>query len=145
MKNRMIYQLSPFFGGIVFALGLGISGMLEPKKILAFLDLFGNWNPALLFVMLGAIGVHMLLFRLIMRRSSPLFDSKFHLPSRKDIDRRLVIGAILFGIGWGIAGLCPGPGLVSLVTGHSYVLTFVLALNVGFILARVFWVEIQKR
>ncbi len=106
--------LPPFVGGFVFALGLGISGMTDADKVLGFLNLAGDWDPALAFVMVGAIGVHLILYRLIVRRPSPLFGDRFHLPTRRDISPRLLTGAAIFGVGWGMGGFCPGPGLVSL-------------------------------
>jgi len=145
MKNKCIYYLGPLVGGTVFAIGLGVSGMLEPKKVIGFLNFFGDWNPALLFVMVGAISVHFVLFRVIIKRKSPLFDSQFHLPIKKQLDQKLIIGAILFGAGWGISGLCPGPGLASLVTGSKYVFVFVLTMVVGVVTARTLTQAIEKR
>ena len=105
--------LAALLSGVLFGLGLAISGMTDPAVVLGFLDLFGDFNPALMFVLGGAVGTTMLAFRLVLRRPAPLLEDKFQLPTRKDIDARLVIGAGLFGIGWGLAGYCPGPALVS--------------------------------
>ena len=127
----MTSLLVSFLSGLVFALGLGISGMTQPAKVIGFLDFTGNWDPSLAFVMVGAIMVHALLYRLIRRRSSPLFAPTFAIPTRTDIDLRLVGGATLFGIGWGIGGFCPGPALTSLASGHSTVLIFVAAMITG--------------
>lgn len=122
---------SAFASGALFALGLGVSGMTRPSKVIGFLDLFGAWDASLAFVMVGAIGVHLIAQRLIMKRASPLFDGRFHLPTRKDIDPRLVLGAALFGVGWGLAGFCPGPALVSAASGASTALVFVVGMTAG--------------
>lgn len=124
--------------GLLFGIGLGIAGMTQPAKVVAFLDLFGAWDPSLAFVMAGAIAVHAIAYRLVRRRARPLFDVRFHLPTRTDLDRRLLVGSALFGIGWGIGGYCPGPGLVSLVTLGSNALVFVLAMTTGMLLQHAF-------
>jgi len=120
-----------FFAGGLFALGLGVSGMTQPSKVVGFLDLFGAWDPSLLLVMVGAISVHFLLYRLIIRRSAPLFDTRFHLPTRSDLDATLVLGAAIFGVGWGLGGYCPGPGIVSAASGAWPALVFVLGMAGG--------------
>ena len=117
--------------GAIFGIGLAISGMTKPAKVVGFLDLFGAWDASLAFVMLGAIAVHLVAHRIITRRSSPLFDRRFHLPTRRDLDARLVLGAAIFGIGWALAGFCPGPGLVSAASGTVAALVFVAAMTVG--------------
>ena len=122
--------IAAFIGGFIFALGLGLSGMTDANKVIGFLNLAGDWDPSLAFVMVGAIGVHLSLFRLIARRPSPLFSDTFHLPTRRDITSRLVVGAGLFGIGWGLGGFCPGPGIVSLAGGSSAVI-FVIFMLIG--------------
>ena len=129
--------LPPFLGGVVFALGLGISGMTDADKVLGFLNLAGDWDPALAFVMVGAIGVHLILYRLIVRRPSPLFGDRFHLPTRRDISPRLLTGAALFGVGWGMGGFCPGPGLVSLAGLGTSAVVFVACMLAGMVLHRV--------
>lgn len=123
--------IAAYVVGLVFALGLGLSGMTQPQKVLGFLDLFGHWDPSLIFVMGGAVGVHFITYRLIRRRPSPLFDTNWHVPTSRDITGRLVIGSVLFGIGWGIAGFCPGPALTSLATLTLKPWVFVGALLVG--------------
>ena len=123
--------LASFVSGLLFALGLGISGMTQPAKVTAFLDFFGNWDPSLACVMIGAITVHAVLYRLIRRRSSPLCTATFAVPTRTDIDPRLVEGAALFGIGWGLGGFCPGPAVTSLASGHESVVLFVAAMLAG--------------
>jgi uncharacterized membrane protein YedE/YeeE len=117
--------LASFLSGLVFAFGLGLSGMTQPQKVVGFLDLFGDWDPSLAFVMIGAIGLHALLFPLITKRDSPILVEQFHLPDRTDLEPSLLIGAALFGMGWGIGGFCPGPGLTSLASGNGESFIFV--------------------
>jgi hypothetical protein len=121
-------------GGALFAVGLVVSGMTRTEKVIGFLDLAGSWDASLAFVMVGAIGVYGVLSRVITRRKAPLFDASFHLPTRRDLDHRLLGGAALFGIGWGVAGYCPGPGLVSATTGGLPALVFVGGMTVGVLL-----------
>lgn len=109
----MARVFAALLSGVLFGLGLAISGMTDPSVVIGFLDLFGDFNPALMFVLGGAVGTTLIAFRFVLRRPSPLLASDFQLPTRKDIDARLLIGAGLFGIGWGLAGYCPGPALVS--------------------------------
>jgi len=134
-------ELVSFVVGLVFALGLGISGMTQTSVVKGFLDVTGDWNPALMGVMIGAIGVHALAFRFIKRRRSPLLDAQFYLPTRKDIDLRLVAGAVLFGIGWGLVGICPGPGLVSLVGFQTPIVVFIVSM----LLAMAWFKWLEKR
>ncbi|MEO7730683.1 MAG: DUF6691 family protein [Kofleriaceae bacterium] len=124
--------------GALFAVGLVVGGMTIPAKITAFLDLRGAWDPSLAFVMAGAIAVHAPLRAIIRRRSRPLLADRFHDPSARAIDLRLVGGAALFGIGWGVSGYCPGPALVSLGSGASGALVFVATMIGGIALARRF-------
>lgn len=126
MKN-----ISAFVVGILFSLGLGLSGMTKIQVVKGFLDVFGEWNPSLVGVMAGAILTHSIFFYFIKKRSSPLLDSQFHLPNRKDIDRKLIIGAALFGFGWGWAGICPGPGLVAMASGDGKIIIFVASMIFG--------------
>jgi uncharacterized protein len=123
--------LSAFAVGVLFALGLGISGMTQPEKVIGFLDFLGNWDPSLAFVMGGAVVVYALGFRMIRGKSRPVFDEKFRLPTRRDITPSLVIGGTLFGMGWGMAGLCPGPALANLATGSSSIFVFVASMIGG--------------
>ena len=125
--------LVSFFSGIIFSIGLGLAGMLQPSKIIGFLDIFGDWDPSLIFVMIGAIAVHSLAYSFARKKKSPVFDPKFYIPTRKDINGRLIGGAILFGMGWGISGYCPGPGIASLASVHPSSLVFVLSMLVGMI------------
>ncbi len=122
--------------GALFALGLVVSGMVDPGRVTAFLDVTGNWDPTLAFVMAGAICVHAPLARIVRRRSAPIFDSKFHLPARTKLEPRLVAGAALFGIGWGLSGYCPGPALVSLGSAAVPVLVFLGAMIGGVVITR---------
>ncbi len=117
--------------GALFGLGLGVSGMTLPAKVRGFLDVTGAWDPSLALVMVGAIGVHLVLYRAIVQRDSPLFHGTFQLPSRADVDARLIGGAALFGVGWGLGGMCPGPGVVSLASGTLDAVTFALAMLAG--------------
>lgn len=123
--------ITSFIAGVLFAVGLGISGMTRPDKVIGFLDITGSWDPSLAFVMLGAIAVHFVAYRLRPRMASPLFAERFALPSRNDIDGRLIGGAVLFGLGWGIGGFCPGPALVSLTGGLSAAFPFIGAMVIG--------------
>ena len=120
--------------GALFGAGLALGGMTDPAKVLGFLDVFGAWNPSLLFVMGGAVGVHFFAYRLIRGRSTPLFAERFVLPDRQNVDRKLVLGAAVFGVGWGLAGYCPGPSLVALPKAAPSVLLFVGSMIVGLVL-----------
>ena len=135
------HGIGPLLGGMTFSIGLGMGGMTEPENIIAFLDVFGDWKPDLLFVMGGGLFTYGILYRFLRKRERPLFEERFYLPTRKDIDVRLIAGSALFGVGWGIAGLCPGPALVSLVSETLYSVVFVLAMIGGMGTAIVF----QKR
>ncbi len=123
-----------FCSGVLFAFGLGISGMTQPTKVSAFLDFAGDWDPTLLFVMLGAIGVYAAGYPFVMRKSKPLIDNQFTLPSSTKIDKRLLLGASLFGMGWGMAGFCPGPALTALATFNPQAIVFVTAMVLGMLL-----------
>lgn len=127
-------EIAAFIAGIVFAVGLTISGMARPDKIVGFLDFAGAWDASLMFVMLGAVGVHFIAHRIVAKRSAPLFDDRFHLPTRKDIDRRLIIGAVLFGVGWGLGGFCPGPAIVSAGGGSLTGFVFLGGMTIGILL-----------
>lgn len=123
--------LASLFSGLVFGLGLIVSGMANPAKVLAFLDLAGAWDPSLMFVMGGAIAVGFFAFRVAAKRSRTLLGAPLCLPKPGRIDRRLLVGSALFGVGWGLAGICPGPGLVLLGAGAPEGVVFVLALLAG--------------
>ena len=135
----MIGTLTIAASGALFALGLGLSGMTDANTVLGFLNLAGPWDPSLAFVMVGAVAVHLPLYRLIARRPSPLFTTRFHLPTRRDVDGRLLGGAALFGAGWGLGGFCPGPGLVSTMSMGLSALAFTAAMVGG--MALVHWLD----
>ncbi len=120
-----------FIVGLIFAIGLGISGMTQTQIVRGFLDIFGEWNYNLIGVMAGAILVHSLLYYFIRKKSTPFLESKFHIPTRKDLDWRLILGAAIFGLGWGWAGICPGPGLVALTSGNINFVIFIISMLVG--------------
>lgn len=136
--------LSSFVVGLVFAFGLGLSGMTLPERVVGFLDLFGNWNPSLVFVMLGALIVHAILYRVIRKRPSPLFASEWYVPSRTDITPSLVTGASLFGLGWGLAGYCPAPAITALPSLGLKPFVFVIAMIAGMLLFRL-WQKVSPR
>ena len=120
--------------GWLFGLGLIISGMINPAKVIGFLDLAGNWDPSLIFVMGGGVFVTTSTFWLVLRRDQPLFDNKFFLPTKADLDPKLLLGSALFGIGWGIGGLCPGPALTAVATLDPSLVLFVGAMLIGMVL-----------
>lgn len=122
--------------GTMFGVGLVVSDMINPARVLAFLDLAGDWDPTLAWVMGGALQPSLVAYRLHLRRNSPVFAAAFHVPPRGRIDTRLVAGALLFGVGWGLAGLCPGPALAALVTLRAPVIGFVAAMLAGMALHR---------
>lgn len=127
---------SALLAGLLFGIGLIVSGMTDPLKVQNFLDPFGTWDPSLAFVMGGAVAVALPGFALLRRRAGPLFAPAFRWPVREDIDARLIGGAAAFGIGWGLAGLCPGPALVAALSIPSVALVFVPAMLLGMVLAR---------
>ena len=126
--------MKPLIGllcGLIFGTGLAMSGMTDTAKVLGFLDLFGLWVPDLAFVMGGAVAVYAIGYQLIMKSAKPLFAEAFQVPSRRDIDARLITGAVLFGAGWGLAGYCPGPAITGLAFGMNETVTFFAAMAVG--------------
>jgi uncharacterized membrane protein YedE/YeeE len=128
---------SAFLSGLLFALGLGLGGMTNPANVLGFLDIAGDWDFRLAFVMGGAMAVHAVLRPLILKRERPLFSATFPTCPASRVDLKLLVGAALFGVGWGLGGYCPGPALTSLASGAPQVLAFVLAMIVGMYLAQV--------
>ena len=130
MKNQM-HRISEFAVGLLFGIGLILSGMTDPGKVIGFLDLFGAWDPSLALVMGGAILVGVFAFALAKKRTTTFLGGALALPTSQDIDRRLVVGGLLFGAGWGLAGFCPGPALVSLGSGQPKAAVFVLAMLAG--------------
>lgn len=127
--------LMALLAGLLFGVGLIVAGMTQPAVVLGFLDIFGAWNPRLLFVMGGAVLTTAIGFRWVLKRTAPWLASTFALPTARGIDRRLLLGAALFGMGWGLAGYCPGPALVSLGSGMPSVVLLVAAMAVGWWLA----------
>jgi uncharacterized membrane protein YedE/YeeE len=134
----MQHRISEFLVGLVFGLGLILSGMTDPGKVIGFLDLAGLWDPSLALVMGGAIAVGFFAFAIAKKRTVNFFGGALHLPKSNQIDKPLVIGAVLFGAGWGLAGFCPGPGLVSLASGNAKGAFFVAFMLVGMQLFEIF-------
>lgn len=126
-----MYVVTSLLAGLVFGFGLILSGMANPAKVLGFLDLAGRWDPSLALVMAGAIGVGVIAFTVAKTRTRSFLGAEMKLPTARHIDRRLIAGGLLFGIGWGIAGFCPGPALVALGMGESKAVVFVLAMIAG--------------
>ncbi len=124
-------MLASLLAGFVFGFGLIVSGMVNPAKVLGFLDLAGRWDPSLAFVMIGAVGVGLVAFAVAQRQTRSLLGAEMKLPSGRRIDQRLVLGSLTFGVGWGVAGFCPGPALVALGMGQSKALVFVAFMLVG--------------
>ena len=141
MKNN----LAALFVGVIFALGLGISGMTRPEKVIGFLDVFGAWDFSLAFVMAGAFGMHAVAYRIIRRRKSPLFSSHFHVPTSKDLTPSLIIGAFIFGVGWALAGYCPGPAIASLASLNVRPAMFVVSMIVGMAFFRGYQMLLNKK
>jgi hypothetical protein len=132
----MIRFFAIYLIGLIFGLGIVLSGMANPAKVINFFDIAGSWDPSLAFVMGGALAVTALGYGFAFARPRPVFDGRFHLPTRAEIDTRLIGGAALFGVGWGIAGFCPGGALPALGSGRAEVFAFTAALIVGILLAR---------
>ena len=123
--------IASLLAGLVFGLGLIVSGMVDPSKVLGFLDLAGPWDPSLALVMAGAIAVGLVAFYVARNRTVSLLGAQMRLSTSRHLDRRLVLGSLVFGIGWGIGGFCPGPGMVSLAMGEAKALVFVVAMLIG--------------
>ncbi|GAB4203833.1 MAG: transporter [Coleofasciculaceae cyanobacterium] len=124
-------NLLALWAGLLFGLGLGLSQMIDRDRVLGFLDVSGVWDPTLLFVLGGAVTVTVIAFRFVLHRPYPVFANQFYLPTKKDIDKPLVIGSAIFGVGWGIAGYCPGPGITALVLGIWNPVLFMIAFLAG--------------
>jgi len=137
---KSIKFFTVFLSGILFSIGLGVSGMMNPYKVRNFLDLFGNWDPSLIFVMLGALIISTLAFRLQSRmpQKKPLCEDEFCMPTATVIDWRLTGGAALFGVGWALSGVCPGPAIANIGTMNSFMLLFIGAMVLGIFLVRFF-------
>ncbi|MDY6829076.1 MAG: YeeE/YedE family protein [Pseudomonadota bacterium] len=131
MNPHIVSSAAALFCGTLFGAGLTLSAMVNPEKVLNFLDVLGHWDPSLALVMGGAVAVTLVAFPLVLRRPRPWFGARFHLPQKSTLDARLLIGAAFFGVGWGLAGYCPGPALAALSFGRLEPLVFVLAMAVG--------------
>ena len=131
MLHKNLYRLTEFLVGLLFGLGLMLSGMTDPGKVIGFLDLFGAWDPSLALVMGGAILVGFFAFTIAKKRTTTFLGGVLRIPSNMDIDKKLLVGSLLFGAGWGLAGFCPGPALVSMADGQPKSLVFVLAMLAG--------------
>lgn len=129
-KNHL-YRINEFAAGLLFGIGLMLSGMTDPGKVIGFLDLFGLWDPSLALVMGGAILVGLFAFTIAKKRTTTFLGGMLRLPTNVDIDKKLIVGSLLFGAGWGLAGFCPGPAMVSMADGQPKALVFVFAMLVG--------------
>ena len=132
--NKLVSLIS----GIIFGIGLVVSEMVNPSKVLGFLDLFGNWDPSLAFVMIGALIVSSPMFHLLKKRKKPIFANEFNYSNNKNLNKGLIYGSVLFGAGWGLAGLCPGPAISSLALLNIYSIIFVVSMFVGFYFVKFF-------
>lgn len=141
----MKHRISEFVVGLIFGIGLILSGMTDPGKVLGFLDLFGAWDPSLALVMGGAILVGVFAFALAKKRTTTFLGGALHLPDARDIDKRLLLGSLVFGVGWGLAGFCPGPAIVSLGAGQPKAVVFVLAMLAGMLLFELSEQRTQRR
>ena len=128
-------KLVSLFCGIIFGIGLVISQMINPAKVLGFLNLFGEWDPSLAFVMIGALIISSPLFHLFKNKEKPIFSSSFSISNKKEIDKKLIFGSILFGAGWGLVGLCPGPAITSIALLNASSGIFVVSMFIGFYIA----------
>jgi uncharacterized membrane protein YedE/YeeE len=138
MKNNLVALLA----GVIFGLGLALSQMIEPNKVLNFLDVTGNWDPSLAFVMMGALAVSMVSFRFILKRPTPIFETSFHVSKQTVINKPLILGSAIFGIGWGMTGYCPGPAVASLGLFSVEGAVMVVAIYAGFFSQR--WLAQRK-
>lgn len=141
----MKHRISEFVVGLIFGIGLILSGMTDPGKVIGFLDLFGAWDPSLALVMGGAILVGAFAFALAKKRTTTFLGGALHLPDARDIDKRLLLGSLIFGVGWGLAGFCPGPAIVSLGAGQPKAVVFVLAMLAGMLLFELSEQRMQRR
>lgn len=130
MPRRLSNGLIGFLSGLTFGVGLGVAQMTNPQKVIAFLDLAEDWDPSLAFTMAGAVALSIVGYRWILKRG-PVFSDRLHLPTRSDVDRRLIFGSAIFGIGWGLAGYCPGPAVTALTSGSAEPFIFLAALIAG--------------
>ncbi len=134
-------KIIALIAGLLFGYGLALSGMLSPSKVVGFLDITGNWDPSLAFVMGGGLIITIISFRILLKRPHPMFGDRFHVPNRNDIDKRLVVGALLFGVGWAIGGLCPGPAISSLAYASPKIALFCISMVAGILIAKKFFAQ----
>lgn len=132
----MKYNIGALIVGLLFAIGLGLSGILQPANIIGFLDIFGKWNPTLLFTMAGAVGVHFITYKLIRKRKTPMFSKEWFIPTRQEITPALVIGSLIFGIGWGLGGYCPTVSVTTLASFEARPIIVFVSIIFGMLL---FW------
>lgn len=137
--NKIVIAL---LSGIIFGLGLSLSQMINPNKVINFLDIFGQWDPSLAFVMIGALLVAFISFRMVLKRPEPILEQGFHLSKRTEIDKALLAGAAIFGVGWGLSGYCPGPAVASLALGGFEAPVMVVSIYAGFFFQK--WVANKK-
>jgi len=135
--SRLKENVAAGIAGLIFGLGLVFTGMTQPQKVVGFLDLFGSWDPSLAFVMGGAVTFHLVTFHLVRRRQTPLFVNQWHVPTKTKITNSLMIGAILFGAGWGLSGFCPGPAITALVSLEPSVFIFVGSMLSGMVIFKI--------
>ena len=133
----MKVTITSLITGIIFAIGLGLSGMMDPKKVIGFLNITGKWDPSLMMVMGGAIIFNVVSFRLIIKKTKPLFSDEFSIPALKKLDKNVLIGPAIFGIGWGLAGICPGPAIANLASLSPDAILFVASMTVGMLLFKI--------
>lgn len=139
-------EVAALIAGLLFSLGLILSGMTSPENIIGFLDITGNWNPSLAFVLLSAVVVTGIGYRLVWKRNAPIYEASFSVPTSRILDKRLIIGSAIFGVGWGLVGLCPGPALASVFTVNGVkALVFIAAMAGGILLQRNLSSLIEKR
>lgn len=138
-------MITSYLIGLIFGVGISISGMANPAKVLNFFDVAGTWDPSLAFVMGGALAVTFLGYRFVLKRPEPFLADAFHLPMRRELDLRLIGGSAVFGVGWGIAGFCPGGALPALGTGRAEVFIFVAALLAGILIANLMQAKVFDR
>ena len=141
----MASKIVSFISGIIFGAGLSVSNMINPEKVLGFLDIFGLWDPSLIFVMMGAIIISAPVFFLFRSKNKPLFVDKFTMPTLKSIYKNLIVGSGTFGIGWGMVGFCPGPAISSLALLNTYSVYFVLSMLGGFLLTELVYRQLLER
>ncbi len=134
--QKTAQQVSALVSGLVFGIGMAISGMTNTERVQGFLDLAGAWDPTLAFVMGGGLIVTFIGYKFVLKKPAPLFGDTFHLPTNTDIDKKLLIGAVLFGAGWGLVGYCPGPAIAGLSYAYPTTLLFVATMLIGLLLAR---------